>query len=165
MSAPVQLPYRDFATRMGVTAEQTTDGLVITIPLRGWKQLIVPLIVLIIIGFTIHLLLGAIMATTAGLVMLQRTMIPQAVIVRLTADELRFENILRYDSREDLVYRRRDVTEIRYVEHSNYLLVRASGREVQHLRPTNDRQLLAWIASALQDAMWPIPMAKLVKPG
>ena len=80
------------------------------------------------------------------------------VVIELTADELRLENVRlafseKGEAPQRLRFARPSVYDVQFVAHSGNLVFRIRGTEMVEIRPARDPRVLAWIATELRRAL------------
>jgi hypothetical protein len=150
---PMTLQYANLPPGIGLIVEPLPDGIRITQPARR--------------GAAIFLLVFFLLISPMGLVMIFISADPDAfrlpiriirgafkpTIIELTATTLSFLNVDLNGRPVDLIRARKDVYDLRFIEHSGNLFVRAHGQEIIDFRPFHDPRILRWLADALVATM------------
>lgn len=149
------LHYAGLLVRYGIMHDRGGNGdTVITVPLSFWRQLVGTLIFAKSLG-GLQPGFKAAGSHTAATCAATYKRLGRPMVFRLTPSALRVENVQEGGEITDRVFARSAVYDIKYVSHSNYVVIRARGHEMLEVRPVGDRRVLRWLADTLRAAMWP----------
>ena len=151
-----QLAYADLPARHGIIFERSGAGhCMISVPVSVWRQLIQWGLMPAIVGGLIHPLLGIGIMLIGIAVAAFQLLTRRPMVFTVTPDELVIENVVAESAIGTVRYDRADVHDLKYVNHSNRIVVHARGHQMLELSPSGDRKVLEWIADTLQQELWP----------
>jgi len=151
---PPLLQYADLPIRIGIIVDPLPDGIRITQPpVPGVGIVLVILLVLVSPLWLLLIVMSADPdAVTTPIRAIRRTFRP--MIIEITATTVSLMNVdLENSSKCDLVHPRKDVYDVRYVGHSNNVVIRVHGQEMIELRPFKDPRMQQWLADVLVQAL------------
>jgi hypothetical protein len=150
---PPTLQYAALPPGIGLIIEPLPDGIRITRPPN--RSLATFLLVLLLLLSPLALLLILISADPEAFRLPIRVIRSafKPMIIELTATTLSLLNVDLNGRPLDLVRPRKDVYDVRFIEHSGNLFIRAHGHEIIDIRPFHDPRILRWIAQTLRQTL------------
>jgi hypothetical protein len=159
MSDPVQssqpplLHYADLPPGIGLIVETLPDGVRITQPPAPGAGAAIVILAIFISPIVLLVILA-----TADLDALRRMLrgiksVFRPMIIEVTGPSLSLLNIEIDGTYQDVIRPRESVYELRFIEHSGNLFIRAHGQEIIDCRPFRDPRMLRWLANVLVQAL------------
>ena len=160
-SSPI-VPLRcaDIPARHGIAFEATPGRVTIVIPRPWWLHLLTA----VAVGFGTFVFVSFVwsnlpFAIGAAVVVVTATIykggIGRPTIIEVTEDRVRFANVRHGQPELDRSIPRWDVTDVKFVRHSGYLVVHARGQQLYELALSRDPALMTWLADTIREALWP----------
>jgi len=147
------LEYAALPPGIGLIIEPLPDGIRITRPPN--RSVATLLLVLLLILSPLALLLIFITADPEAFRLPIRVIRSafKPMIIELTATTLSLLNVDLNGRPCDLIRPRKDLYDLRVIEHSGNLFIRAHGHEIIDIRPFHDPRILRWIAETLRQIL------------
>ena len=150
---PPTLQYAALPPGIGLIVEPLDGGIRITrTPNRSLATL---LLVLLLLLSPLALLLICISADPNAFRLPLRIVLSafKPMIIELTATTLSLLNVDLNGRPLDLIRPRKDIYDVRFIEHSGNLFIRAHGHEIIDFRPFHDPRILRWLADTLRQML------------
>jgi hypothetical protein len=74
-------------------------------------------------------------------------------IIEVAGPTLSLLNIETEETYQNIIRPRKDIYDVRFIEHSGNLFIRAHGHEIIDIRPFHDPRILRWLAQTLHQAL------------
>jgi hypothetical protein len=147
---PPLLQYADMPPGIGLIIEPLSDGVRITRPAN--RGAAIALLVFLLLISPLGLLLIFLSGDPDGLRLPIRIIRGafKPTIIEVTATTLSLLNVELNGRPFDLIRARKDVYDVRFIEHSGNLFIRAHGQEIIDFRPFHDRRILGRLAETLR---------------
>ena len=158
-TTPVQTPppllqYADMPAGMGIILEPLSDGVRITRPPSHAEATALLILALVFSPLIILLVFFAQSPDpiTHSIRAIRRKFRP--TIIEVTPTTLSMLNVeMDGAGPKDITHPRADVYDVRYVSHSNNVVVRIHGQEMVELHPFKDPRMQRWLANTLVQAL------------
>ena len=160
-SSPLPLlRYAGIPARHGIAFEATPGRVTILIPRPRWLHLLTAVGIGVGVFVFVTAVWSSVLFVIGVAVVVVATTIYKAgigrpTIIEVTVDRLRFANVCHGQPELDRTIPRWDVTDVKYVRHSGYLVVHARGQQMYELAFRRDPALMMWLADTIREALWP----------
>ncbi len=156
LAKPVmQLPYADLPARHGIIFQRGEGRCMIAVPVPFWHQLFFAGSSGMILAFFVHPLVGLFLVLVVCGIALSRLWPNKPMVFELTPTELSIDNAVPGTPQTFVRYDRAAVYDVKYVAHSNRIVIHAHGHQMLELYPSSDKKVLEWIAETLRAELWP----------
>jgi hypothetical protein len=150
---PLPLQYAAIPPGIGLIVEPLPDGIRITRPPNRSAAIFLLVFLLLIspLALVCLFIAGVSDAFKLPFKIIRSNFKP--MIIELTATTLSLLNVELNGRPLDLIRARKDIYDVRFIEHSGNLFIRAHGQEIIDLRLFHDLRLMRWLSDTLVQAM------------